>query len=127
MVRRRRGRSKTLLPVQDCFYCIDCMSAPFWPGVLLCPPHHQSAVCFLSLHLSSLLPCASSFFAFPPRSCLLLSGDALLQTASCLRCSRTNIVPARRQRYFTGHRICSTGPISPQLACSCNRSAQKTK
>lgn len=52
------------------------------------------------------------FFGFPSCSCLLLSCDALLQTASCLHCGRTNIVPAWRQRHFTGYRIFSMGPIS---------------
>lgn len=32
MVRRRRGRSKTLLPAQDCCSCTDSIKAPFWPG-----------------------------------------------------------------------------------------------
>lgn len=62
MVTRRRRNKTPLLPVHDLSYCTDSMPVPFWCGVLRCPQHHQSAVCFLLLRLCSLLSCKLPFF-----------------------------------------------------------------
>lgn len=62
MVTRRRRNQAPLLPVQDPRCCRDSITVPFWPGVLWSPPHHQSAVCFLSLHPRPPLSCTLTFF-----------------------------------------------------------------
>lgn len=93
------------LPTPDLCYCSGSSCALL--ASCDAPPHpHPAAIInhpFASAP-SALLPCA------PPLLCLfllavapLLSRRALLQTASCLRRGRTNIVPARRQKTF--HRL----------------------